>query len=235
MWKTVEGNLSLFTMNKSILFYAILLLIFPSLLIFSVSGEVDKTSIVTSIIDGDTFDIATGERIRLADVDSPEYYESGYSEAKSYLSSLIDGKTVYLDVDDVYTYDYSGKGDRLVCVAYVDYDSTHWMNVNQALLDEGHAVISNFHNEFSPYSWSLLVPKYESPEETDFSPYPFTPTPEPTWSFPRELLGIIVGIIVLFGLYLLFLLVVSLVAKRNRRFRHKSFKLIPAIIFLKMG
>lgn len=205
--------------KKRILLFTALLLIVSSLLLFPTYGEVDKTSIVTRIIDGDTFDISTGERIRLADVDAPEYYESGYSEATDYLESLIDGKTVYLDVDDVYTYDYNGKGSRLVCVVYVDYDSTHWMNVNQALLDEGHAVISNFNNEFSPYSWSLLVPKYESPEETDFSPYPFTPTPEPTWSFPRELLGIIVGIIVLFGLYLLFLLVVSLVAKRNRRFR----------------
>ena len=111
--------------------------------IVCVSGEVDKTSTVTRVIDGDSFDISTGERIRLADFDSPEYYESGYSEATSYLSSLIDGKTVYLDIDDVYTYDYNGKGDRLVCVAYVDYDLTHWINVNKALLGEGTAVISN--------------------------------------------------------------------------------------------
>ena len=175
MWKTVEGNLSLFTMNKSILFYAILLLIFPSLLIFSVSGEVDKTSIVTSIIDGDTFDIATGERIRLADVDCPEYYESGYSEASDYLSSLIYGKTVYLDIDDVYTYDYSGTGSRLVCVTYADYNSTHLLNVNKALLDGAHAVISNFDNEFNPYLWTL----YSLNPITEPTPTP-TPTPIPT-------------------------------------------------------
>jgi hypothetical protein len=99
------------------------------------------------------------------------------------INANIDNKTVYLDVDDIYTYDYNGKGSRLVCVAYMDYDSTHWINVNKALLDEEHAKIDNFYNEFNPYSWSLLVPKYESPDETDFSPYPLTPTPEPTWSF----------------------------------------------------
>ena len=153
-----------------------------------VNGEVDKTSTVTRVIDGDTFDISTGERIRLADVDAPEYYESGYSDATDYLKSLIDGKTVYLDIDDVYTYDYSGTGSRLVCVAYVDYDSTHWINVNKALLDEGHAVISDFHNEFSPYSWSLYVLKDGSSESTPSpsptpatSPSPsITPAPTPT-------------------------------------------------------
>ena len=100
------------------------------------------------------------------------------------MSSLIDCKTVYLDIDDIYTYDYNGEGDRLVCVAYVDYDLTHWINVNKALLDEGHAVLSNFYNEFSPYSWSLIVLKDGSIEPTA-SPSPalsFSPLPSPTHS-----------------------------------------------------
>ena len=29
-------------------------------------GEIDKTGIVTRVVDGDTFDLASGERIRLA-------------------------------------------------------------------------------------------------------------------------------------------------------------------------
>ena len=172
-------------MKRFASFSAISLLLFLSAMsIICVYGEVDKTSTVTRVIDGDTFDISTGERIRLADIDAPEYYESGYSQAKEYLSSLIDGKTVYLDVDDVYTYDYNGKGDRLVCVAYVDYDSTHLMNVNKALSDEGHAVISNFNNEFNPYSWSLFIPKDGAPEYPDLFPYtPAAPTPSPSSDF----------------------------------------------------
>ena len=149
-------------MKRSISFSSIIILFFLlSMFIVYVNGEVDKTSTVTRVIDGDTFDISTGERIRLADVDAPEYYENGYSEATDYLTRLVDGKIVCLDIDDGYTYDYNGKGDRLVCVAYVDYDSTHWINVNKALLDEGHAVISDFHTK--PFSklnhlirpWSL--------------------------------------------------------------------------------
>jgi len=166
-------------MKRAVLLSIIVTLLFATLLLAYVYGEVDKTSTVTRVIDGDTFDIATGERIRLADVDAPEYYESGYTEATEYLESLIDGKTVYLDVDDIYTYDYRGTGDRLVCVAYVDYDSTNLMNVNEALLEEGYAEISNYYNEFDPNSWSLLVPK-ETADATQ-SPSPsITPTSTPT-------------------------------------------------------
>jgi endonuclease YncB( thermonuclease family) len=199
-------------MKRFASFSAISLLLFLlGMMIVCVYGEVDKTSTVTRVIDGDTFDISNGERIRLADVDAPEYYESGYSQAKDYLVSLIDEKTIYLDIDDIYTYDYSGKGDRLVCVAYVDYDSTHLMNVNKALLDGGYAVISNYNNEFSPYSWSLLVLKDVVPELTSSlspslaptptpapsaSPYPsFSPTPEPDSDFSEDYLNVAVAIL----------------------------------------
>jgi hypothetical protein len=40
------------------------------------------------------------------------------------------------------------------------------MNVNEALLDGGYAEISNYDNEFNPYSWSLLVPKDGDSEST---------------------------------------------------------------------
>ena len=181
-------------MKESFLLIGTIVLLISCFFIVQVYAEVDKTDVVTRVIDGDTFDISSGERVRLADVDAPEYYESGYSDATDYLKSLIDGKTVYLDVDDVYTYDYSGKGDRFVCVAYVDYDSTHWINVNQALLDEGHAVISNFHNEFSPYSWSLYVLK-ETPESIQI-PSP-TSTPYPTQD---SSMGLFLSIETLFGI-----------------------------------
>ena len=35
---------------------------------------------VTKVIDGDTIDIDTGERVRLICIDSPEYYDEGYEE-----------------------------------------------------------------------------------------------------------------------------------------------------------
>jgi micrococcal nuclease len=133
-------------------------------------GEIDETGIVTRVIDGDTFDIDSGERIRLADVDIPEitYRERGGYEATDYMIDLVEGKTVYLDIDDVYRTDYNGTGKRLVCVVYVDYNSTHYLNVNKALLVDNYAVVDNFYNEFNPYDWELYVQKDSIPEFPSF-------------------------------------------------------------------
>jgi endonuclease YncB( thermonuclease family) len=122
----------------------------------SFSGEIDATAVVSSVIDGDTFDTSSEGRIRLADIDAPEYWESGYDDAKDFLVSLIDDKTVYLDIDDVY---WTDKYGRLVCVVYVEYNSTHAENVNKVLLVEGHATIWDFHNEFAPATWNLYISK----------------------------------------------------------------------------
>jgi len=103
-----------------------------STLISMFSMEVDASSIATHIVDGDTFDISSRDRIRLADVDTPEWGEAGFDEASEFLSRLIFNKKVYLDIDDIHKYDTHGS--RLVCLVYVDYDSTHFLNVNEALL-----------------------------------------------------------------------------------------------------
>jgi endonuclease YncB( thermonuclease family) len=114
---------------------------------------------------GDTFDTSSGNRVRLADVDTPENGEIGYSEAKDFLTSLVYQKTVYLDIDDVHRTD---PYDRLVCVVYVDYNSTHLKNVNKALLVEGYAQIWEHDNEFNPSTWTLYVPKNPVPEFPTF-------------------------------------------------------------------
>ena len=129
-------------------------LTFNSLLIRSFAFEVDRTGIVNNIVDGDTIDVSSVGRIRLADIDTPEQGEPGDDEATNYISSLIYQKTVYIDVDDVHGTDVYG---RIVAVVYVYHDATHLKNVNKALLDSGHAVIWNFDNEFNPYTWTLLV------------------------------------------------------------------------------
>jgi len=130
------------------------------LFINAFSPSFDVVSTATNIVDGDTFDIASGDTIRLADVDTPEYYESGYNEASNFLSELIYNKRVYLDVDDIHTYDTLGK--RIVCCVYVDYNSTHYLNVNDILLKLNYARIWDHDNEFNPYTWSLFLPKLDS-------------------------------------------------------------------------
>lgn len=49
---------------------------------------------VARVIDGDTFDLQNGNRIRLLDLDTPDFAHCGYEEAKKRLAELISGKFV---------------------------------------------------------------------------------------------------------------------------------------------
>lgn len=130
--------------------------------------EIDLNGTVSNAIDGDTFYVTakngTQYRVRLADVDAPERDEIGYTEAKEYLNSLIYEKTVYLDVDDIYTWDNYGAGNRIVCITYVYYNSTHYLNTNEALFEAGKVEKKEYANEFNPYTWDLYISKQENPE-----------------------------------------------------------------------
>jgi endonuclease YncB( thermonuclease family) len=127
------------------------------------SGEIDATAIVVSVHDGDTFNldrnINGSNTVRLADINASELGQPLSYEARDFLKELVLSKTVYLDIDDIYVYDYSGTGDRLVCVIYVDYNSTHYENVNKALLTAGLAEKKDYVNEFDPNTWTLYVSK----------------------------------------------------------------------------
>lgn len=126
-------------------------------LITAYSVEFDEVTYASHIQDGDTFQTSAGDWIRLADIDTPERGYSGYDDATIVLSKLIYNKKVYLDIDDLYRYDTYGS--RLVCVVYVNYNSTHYLNVNEALLVSNRARIDDYPNEFSPYEWSLFTPR----------------------------------------------------------------------------
>jgi endonuclease YncB( thermonuclease family) len=146
----------------SILLIVLLLQLSDILFVKGYVGEIDKTAKVDWVTDGDTFNITSGETIRLADVNAPEYNEPGFSEAKEFMINLLHGKTVYLDIDNKTTYDPYG---RLVCVVYVDYNATHYENVNKALLEFGYAEEwDHTNNDFSPSTWNLFVPKNTIPE-----------------------------------------------------------------------
>ena len=62
-------------------------------------------------------------------------------------------------------------GKRVVCVAYVRISSTQYLNVNQALLNAGHAVIDHHDNEFNP-PWPTYVGE-------PYTPPPLTPNLSP--------------------------------------------------------
>ena len=94
--------------------------------------EIDLTSSVTLIHDGDSFHIVDDE-VRLADINAPEWNQIGGPEATSALTSLISGKTLYIDTDQKTGRDLYG---RLVAVVYVIHNSTHYLNINKELLVE---------------------------------------------------------------------------------------------------
>jgi hypothetical protein len=51
-------------------------------------------------------------------------------------------------------------------VVYVRHNSTHYVNVNKALLVEGVVVIEDHDNEFDPYTWTLYIHENTIPEYT---------------------------------------------------------------------
>jgi micrococcal nuclease len=152
-------------LRKHIIVFLLFIMLFSQNIFSAYSfGEFDKIATVEWVYDGDTFRTTDDESIRLADIDTPEINESGYQEATNYMISIIKNKAVFLDIDDKYVYDDEGKGSRLVCVVYVDYNQTHYLNVNKALLESDLAVIWEHDNEFNPYTWTLYVSKNDIPE-----------------------------------------------------------------------
>ena len=94
--------------------------------------EQKDTYFVIEIIDGDTFIIETGERVRLICVDTPEIGEKSYNEAKEFLTSLIIGREVRLEQDIDNVDDYS----RLLRYAYINYSGQE-LFVNREIVQVG--------------------------------------------------------------------------------------------------
>ncbi|MGV8175607.1 MAG: thermonuclease family protein [Methanothrix sp.] len=147
------------------------LLLLTSILIFFLSytalaAHDEAYGIVTNVVDGDTFDVAiekaspkvsySVERIRLADVDSPEMATVEGPAAKDFTYSILLNKRVYLDIDDLSA---TGRDryDRLVCVARLSGVRGQIIpapSFNRMLIDGGHAWQKDFKdNEFDPQDW----------------------------------------------------------------------------------
>lgn len=151
--------------------------------------EIDATATVDRVIDGDTFDTVEEGRVRLADIDTPDVGEPGAKAATEFLTDLILGREVHLDIDDVYEIDRYG---RLVAVTYVRHNATHLLNVNKALLEADLAVVWDFPNEFDPAEWTLYVyaptnsaPPPEEPAQDEL-PTEDLPTEDPPPEEPTE-------------------------------------------------
>ncbi len=138
------------------------------------------TGTVFAVIDGSSFQLGSGGTIKLAAIDTPSSAQVGYSESKNYLTTLIQGKTVYLDTGAAATNDQQG---RLLCVVYISFNSTHYENINMAMIQNGYATPNSTSiNGFNPGAWTWFVLKLTQTATPSASIAPqstATPTPTP--------------------------------------------------------
>lgn len=102
-------------------------------------GEIpDEVAVISSVIDVDTVEITTGEKIRLIGVDGPELNECYGTHGKNYLESLLLNKTIVLEMDSVN--ENADKYDRLL-----RYIKSNNENINLNIVQNGYA---EFYNEY---------------------------------------------------------------------------------------
>lgn len=71
----------------------------------ALAAAVQKNGVVRRVIDGDTFELETGERIRLIGIDTPEYQPGKNNsefygrEASKFTQNLLSHRTVVLETD----------------------------------------------------------------------------------------------------------------------------------------
>jgi len=104
---------------------------------------------VTNIIDGDTIHV-DGNSIRFSLASTPELNEFGGFDAKHFVEQICPvGSQALVDEDDGRT---KGSYDRMIAVIYCN-----GVNLNEAVLEEGHAWLSTSFcstSEFSSEAWA---------------------------------------------------------------------------------
>jgi len=105
----------------------------------SVPSSIDiDAQLVSKVIDGDTFSIQAGGKIRLIGINAPDEGECFYASSTEYLQSLIENKKVKLEKDISGVDDYG----RLLRYAILPNSIATENNIliNEQLIREGYAV-----------------------------------------------------------------------------------------------
>ncbi|HEY5124183.1 MAG TPA: thermonuclease family protein [Ignavibacteria bacterium] len=141
-----------FLVTIGVLFYYY---IYPKIQDKTKTGNRDKEYVIVSkVVDGDTFKLSNGEKVRLLGIDTPEYYESDKLDrdaetsgldkktirklgklASDYVRNFAEGKKVYL-VKEPY-YDDRDKYGRLLRWVYLE-DGTF---INGKIISDGYAQV----------------------------------------------------------------------------------------------
>ena len=89
---------------------------------------------VTEVVDGDTFQLASGKRVRLMGVDTPEYNRCGGKEARALLSELILNKQIIVEEEVQETF-----GRSLALVYTTKWYFLKDQLVNKIMMEKGWA------------------------------------------------------------------------------------------------
>ncbi len=87
---------------------------------------------VTRVIDGDTIELNTSEKVRFLGINTPEKGETFYVEAKERLEKLVLNKKIYMEKDK----ETCDKYGRLLRYVYLEDDM-----VNLKMIEEGYATV----------------------------------------------------------------------------------------------
>jgi len=91
-----------------------------------------ETTKVTRVIDGDTFEIESGEKVRLIGINAPEISDLYGQEAKQYLTELIENKTVDMQIDNI----SNDRGHFHRLLRYIILDG---VDLNKQMVSDGYA------------------------------------------------------------------------------------------------
>jgi endonuclease YncB( thermonuclease family) len=92
----------------------------PTTTVLSTTTAAVVTISIARVVDGDTVDLSTGERVRLIGIDTPETGQCGYREATDRLVALVTGQPVTLEAGTRNNLDKYGRLLRYVLVNGVD-------------------------------------------------------------------------------------------------------------------
>ncbi len=122
-------------MNKYLI--SILLIIFPIIVVI-IASCTEKTEVspsyemhtVVRVIDGDTFEIESGETVRLIGVDAPEL-GSGNKEDEAFAQKVYDRTKTMLEGKEVgFEYDEQRRDENGTLITYVFYQNKYSKKMN---------------------------------------------------------------------------------------------------------
>lgn len=129
--------------KKSMIWYIALIislaLIGLTIIIYTLPKLEVSDDTVIRVIDGDTFELATKDKVRLICVDTPELGDAGSYEAKDFLESLVLDKEVRLEKDISETDKYG----RLLRYVWVN-KSNKEIFVNKEIVKEGYGTVFRY-------------------------------------------------------------------------------------------